>query len=316
VSGVRSAECGVRSAGPPAFKSELYPFASHFFDARGVQMHYLDEGAGEPVVMLHGNPTWSFYYRALVKGLRDSYRVIVPDHIGCGLSEKPDDTPYSYTLARRVDDLDALLEQLDIRENVTLVLHDWGGMIGMGWASRHPERVRRLIVLNTAAFHLMPGKRLPWSLWVVRNKPLGPLLVRGLNAFSRGAVRSCAIRPLAPAVRDAYLAPYDSWRNRIAVLRFVQDIPLRQGDPSFDIVTRIQEGLPRFRAVPMLICWGERDFVFDGDFLSEWRRRFPDAEVHTFPEAGHFVLEDAGRDILSLVRDFLARQPVRSGESG
>jgi haloalkane dehalogenase len=112
------------------------------------------------------------------------------------------------------------------------------------------------------------------------------------------------------------LAPHDSWRNRIAVLRFVQDIPLRQGDPSFDLVTRIQEGLPRFRAVPMLICWGERDFVFDGDFLSEWRRRFPDAEVHTFPEAGHFVLEDAVVDILPLVRDFLARQPVQSGESG
>ena len=177
---------------------DLYPFASHFIDLGGVRMHYLDEGAGQPVVMLHGNPTWSFYYRNLVLALRDSHRIVVPDHIGCGLSDKPDDAHYSYRLARRVDDLESLLELLGIHEDVTLVLHDWGGMIGMAWATRHPERVKRLVILNTAAFHLMPSKRLPWSLRIVRNTPLGLLLVRGLNAFSRGAVRYCTTRPLPP----------------------------------------------------------------------------------------------------------------------
>ncbi len=294
----------------------LYPFRDHYLDGAGGRLHFLDEGTGPPVVMLHGNPTWSFFYRDIVVALRDTYRIIVPDHIGCGLSAKPDDARYPYTLARRVEDVEALLDQLGVRANVTLVLHDWGGMIGMAWAAKHPERVQRLVVLNTAAFHLPPGKRLPWSLWLVRNTVLGPLLVRGLNAFSRGAVRYCTVKRLDPAVRYGYLAPYDSWRNRIAVLRFVQDIPLRPGDRSYDGVTQVQEGLHRFRGVPMLICWGERDFVFDRDYLAEWRRRFPAAEVHTFPEAGHFILEDAGAEVASRVRDFLARHSLLSGGTG
>jgi haloalkane dehalogenase len=292
---------------PPA---SLLPFAGHFLDLGGLRYHYLDEGRGEPVVMLHGNPTWSFFYRHLAAGLCDAWRVVVPDHIGCGLSDKPDDRRYPYTLRRRVDDLEALLGHLGLVEDLTLVLHDWGGMIGLAYASRHPERVRRLVVLNTAAFRLPAGKRLPWSLWLCRNTPLGPLLVRGLGAFSRGAVRLCCRRPLPPAVRAGYLAPYDSWANRIAVLRFVQDIPLGPGDPAFEIVTEVEKGLSRFAALPVLICWGLRDFVFDTDFLREWQRHFPRAEVHAFAEAGHYVLEDAGEEILPLVRDFLRRHPL------
>jgi haloalkane dehalogenase len=282
----------------------------HYLDLHGLRYHYLDEGRGEPVVMLHGNPTWSFYYRDLVRGLRDDYRTVVPDHIGCGRSDKPDDSHYPYTLERRVRDLEALLDHLGLCEDLTLVLHDWGGMIGMAFASRHPERVRRLVVLNTAAFRLPHGKRLPWSLWLCRDTPLGPLLVRGLNLFCRGAARFCARRRLPPAVRAGYLAPYDSWRNRIAVLRFVQDIPLRPGDPAYDLVSEVQDGLHRFRGRPMLVCWGGRDFVFDADFLAEWQRRFPEAEVHGFPDAGHYVLEDAGAAIVPLVRDFLKRHPL------
>lgn len=287
-----------------------YPFTSHFLDLAGVRLHYLDEGQGEPVVMLHGNPTWSFYYRGLVKALRPTNRVVVPDHIGCGLSDKPDDSRYSYTLARRVADLEALLDHLQLRDNLTLIVHDWGGMIGFAFAVRHPERIKRLIVLNTAAFHLPPGKQLPWSLWFCRKTPLGPLLIRGLNAFCRGAARYCSVQPLPAEVRAGYVAPYDSWRNRIAVERFVSDIPLTPADPSFQLVTEVQDGLARLRDLPMLICWGERDFVFDHDFFAEWRRRFPDAEVHTFPNAGHYVLEDAGAEIARLVFDFLAKHPL------
>jgi len=285
----------------------LFDVPSAVLDLGGLHYHYLDQGQGEPVIMLHGNPTWSFYYRGLVRALRDAYRTIVPDHIGCGRSDKPDDRSYDYTLARRVADLEALLEHLGIRENVTLVLHDWGGMIGMAYAHRHPERIRRLVILNTAAFLLPPGKRLPWRLWLCRHTWLGTLLVRGLNAFSRSAVKLCARKPLAAAVRDAYLAPYDSWQHRIAVLRFVQDIPLRPGDRSYALVKEVQEGLERFRDVPMLLCWGERDFVFDQHFREEWQRRFPRAEVHRFEQAGHYVLEDAGAEIAPLVRDFLGR---------
>jgi haloalkane dehalogenase len=275
----------------------------------GHRYHYIDEGQGEAVVMVHGNPTWSFVFRHLIAGLRDRYRVIAPDHIGCGLSDKPDDSQYEYRLRRRVDDLDALVEHLGLR-SLTLVLHDWGGMIGMAWASRHPERVKRLVILNTASFLMPQGKKLPWSLWLVRNTPLGPVLVRGLNAFSRGAVRYCVCKPLAPEVRAGYLKPYGSWKDRLAVLRFVQDIPLAPGDCGYDLVRSVQDGLHRFQDVPMLICWGAKDFVFDDHFLAEWQRRFPRAEVHRFADAGHLVLEDAGDRILPLVRDFFLRHPV------
>jgi cis-3-alkyl-4-acyloxetan-2-one decarboxylase len=289
--------------------NELYPFQGHFFERDGLRLHYLDEGSGEAVVMVHGNPTWSFYFRNLVLALRGSYRTIVPDHIGCGLSDKPGDAQYPYTLARRAEDLEALLDHLGLDHGVTLVLHDWGGMIGLVCAMRRPERIRRLVLLNTAGFLLPKTKRLPWSLWVCRNTPLGPLLVRGLNAFCRGAARFCCQRPLSPEVRSAYLRPYDSWSHRIAVLRFVQDIPLRPGDPSYDLVKRVQDNLDKFRGLPVLICWGERDFVFDEHFRAEWERRLPKAEMHRFPNAGHYVLEDAGEEIIPLVQLYLAAHP-------
>ncbi|MHB1425642.1 MAG: alpha/beta fold hydrolase [Gemmataceae bacterium] len=288
----------------------LYPFTSHYIDLGGLRYHYLDEGQGEPLVMLHGNPTWSFYYRNLVLGLRDAYRTIVPDHIGCGLSDKPDDSRYEYSLRQRVSDLEALLDRLELRDNLTLILHDWGGMIGMAFAHRHSERIKRLVILNTAAFPMPPGKRLPPSLWWCRAPVIGPLLVRGVNAFCRGALGHCVRKPLSCEVRTGYLAPYDSWRNRIAVLRFVQDIPLAPGDRGFDLVKEVADGLHRFASLPMLICWGERDFVFDRHFLDEWGRRFPAAEVHRFADAGHYVLEDAGAEILPLIRDFLRRHPL------
>ena len=292
---------------------DLYPFTGHHHDLGGVRCHYLDEGHGDPVVMLHGNSTWSFYYRNLVLALRDTRRCIVPDHIGCGRSDKPPLADYPYTLERRIDDLEALLEHLDVTARVTLVLHDWGGMIGMGYAVRHPERIERLVVLNTGAFTLPAGKRLPRTLWLCRNTPLGPFLVRGLNGFCRAAARMCVTRrPLPAAVREAYLAPHDSWANRISVLRFVQDIPLAPADPSYPVVAAVEEGLARFRDTPMLICWGDRDFVFDHHFLAGWQRHFPDAEVRRFPDAGHYVLEDAGEEIIPLVSQFLETHPVET----
>lgn len=287
----------------------LYPFAGKYLDLGGVRMHYLDEGTGEVVVCVHGNPTWSFYFRRLVSGLRDRNRVVVPDHIGCGLSDKPGDDVYSYTLGSRIDDLETLLARLDV-DRVTLVVHDWGGAIGLGWAVRHPERVRRLVILNTAAFHLLPDKRVPWQLRLVRDTPLGPPLVRGLNAFARGAAWvACARTRPTKEVRDAYCAPYDSWNARIATLRFVQDIPLEPGDRSYEVLSEVQRGLPGLASRPILICWGCRDFVFDRDYLAEWGRIYPDAEVHELPDCGHYVLEDAADEIVPLVRRFAASEP-------
>ena len=287
---------------------DLYPFTGQFLDRDGLCYHYLDEGSGAPVVMLHGNPTWSFYYRNLVQALSGSYRTIVPDHIGCGLSDKPGDDRYDYTLKSRVDDLERLLDHLGISEGITLVVHDWGGMIGMAFASRHPDRIRRLVVLNTGAFHLPKGKRFPLALRICRDSELNTFLVRGLNLFSGVAsLIGCKRKPMNGRLRRAYRAPYNTWEHRIATLRFVQDIPLRPGDKAYDIVTEVQNGLHRFRQLPMLICWGELDFVFDRHFLAEWRKHFPEAEVHSFPDCGHYILEDAAEEVIPLIKGFLAR---------
>jgi haloalkane dehalogenase len=289
---------------------ELYPFESRFLTVRGGhRYHYLDEGKGQPVIFVHGNPTWSFYWRELVKELRATHRCIAPDHVGCGLSDKPGDDAYEYTLERRVEDLSALVEHLHL-DKVTLVLHDWGGMIGLAWAVANPTRVARLVLLNTSGFRLPATKPLPWQLKLVRNLPgFGALSVRGLNAFAGLAVHMAAMKPLDPRVKAGLVAPYDSWRNRIATLRFVQDIPLAPGDRAWDAVLRVEEKLGSLRNVPTFIGWGEKDFVFDGHFLAEWGRHLPDAQVKTFPEAGHYVLEDARDELVPLIRDFIAREP-------
>ncbi len=283
-----------------------YPFTGKTLDLDGLSYHYLDEGAGDPVVMVHGNPSWSFYYRNLVLALRGSYRCIVPDHIGCGFSDKPGDDRYDYTLSRRIDDLERLIDNLGLARKITLVLHDWGGMIGMGYAHRHPERIARIVLLNTAAFHLPGEKTFPLGLRICRDTPLGTMLVRGFNAFSVGAsIVGCKKHPMPHELRQAYRSPYDSWANRIATLRFVQDIPLAPQDRNYALVSEIAAGLERFSPLPVAIFWGELDFVFDCTFLKEWVRRFPGARVRSYPDAGHYILEDMKEEVVPLIADFL-----------
>lgn len=296
-----------------AISRDLYPFDGRFVEVGGLRLHCLDEGRGHPVVMVHGNPTWSFYYRELVKALRGDHRCIVPDHIGCGLSDKPASVAYPYTLERRVEDLLAVLAQLVPTGPFTLVVHDWGGMIGLAAASRFPERVARLVVLNTAAFGLPETKRFPARLGLIRNSGLGAFLVLRLNAFARGATFMATARGLPPAVKAAYTAPYDTPEHRIATLRFVQDIPLAPGEPGYDLVKDVGDQLgARFARTPTLICWGAQDWVFDDHFLRVWREKLPHAEVHRWEDAGHYVLEDRRDDVIARVQDFFRRYPVES----
>jgi pimeloyl-ACP methyl ester carboxylesterase len=286
--------------------TKSFPFKRNFINRNGHQYHYVNEGQGSPVVMVHGNPSWSFYYRNLVTELSENHQCIVPDHIGCGLSDKPSDEGYDYTLVNRIDDLVALLDHLDVKENITLVVHDWGGMIGMGYAARYPERIKRLVVLNTGAFHLPKAKKLPPALWLGRNTFVGTLLVRGFNAFSSVASYIGVKRqPMSKEIRQAYVAPFNSWKNRISTLRFIQDIPLKPGDRNYQLVAEISDSLEQFNKLPMLICWGLKDFVFDKYFLAEWQKRFPDAKVHTFDDCGHYILEDASAEVVPLINNFL-----------
>jgi cis-3-alkyl-4-acyloxetan-2-one decarboxylase len=281
----------------------LYPFDSHRITIDGHAVHYVDEGpaGAPPLLLLHGNPTWSFLWREVIAAFRGGMRVVAPDHLGCGLSDRPQDWPYR--LAGHVDNLERLVLDLDLRE-ITLGLHDWGGAIGMGLAARHPDRIARLVIFNTAAF---PARRLPWRIAVCRVPGLGDVAVRGLNGFVRAATFMACVRRLRGAVREGYLAPYGSWRDRIGVLRFVQDIPMDPGHPSWGTLVEIEASLARFRDRPALVVWGERDWVFTPAFREEWQRRLPGAEAHAIPDAGHLVVEDATPRVLELMRSFLSR---------
>lgn len=282
---------------------DLYPFQTNHITVPGGTISYVDEGDGPPVVLLHGNPTWSFYYRRLILGLREQHRVIAPDHMGCGLSSRPQ--RYPYRLTDHIDNLSRLLVELDLGP-VDLVIHDWGGAIGMGWAVRNPDLVHRIVVLNTAAF-LSP--RLPLRIAVCKIPGFGALSVRGLNAFAVAATIMAVERPLEPAVRRGYMLPYDTWANRIAHLRFVQDIPMGPRHPTWAVVDAIDRELPCLHAKPMQILWGGKDWCFDDHFLAGWLQRFPRAQAVRFDTAGHYVLEDAHEEVIPRVAEFL-RNPT------
>jgi pimeloyl-ACP methyl ester carboxylesterase len=274
---------------------------------RGQRMHYLDEGPRDapPVLMLHGNPTWSFYYRNLVIALRGQFRCIVPDHLGCGMSDKPNDSEYDYRLKSRVADIATLVSHLDLKSPLALVVHDWGGMIGFSWAVDNPDQVDKMVVLNTAAFPLPENKKMPAALSLVRDTAVGAYLVTRFNAFSGIAARVAFKKPVSKEIRQAYKLPYDSPENRIATLRFVQDIPLSEKDPGFDILNNTAERLHLLQEKPCLIAWGERDFVFDAPFLNKWLEYFPDAETHRFADCGHYVLEDGGPALIDTISNFI-----------
>ena len=223
----------------PDWLRRLYPFEPKTFACGQARMSYVDEGprVDEAVLLLHGNPTWSFYYRNLIGALvRAGWRCVAPDHIGMGLSDKPQD--YPYCLGAHIENLNGLVEHLGLRR-VHLVVHDWGGAIGFGWAVRHPDKVGRIVILNTAAF---PAPQMPLRIRLCQTPLAGEWLVRGLNGFVRPATRMAVHRrPLAADVKQGYLFPYDSWANRIGAARFVADIPMRAGHPSMALLERSEE---------------------------------------------------------------------------
>ncbi len=287
----------------PAWLQREYPFTPRTLPTpAGATMSYVDEGprSDSAVLMVHGNPTWSYYYRHLVAALRDTRRCVVPDHIGMGFSEKPED--YDYTLATRINDLEALVGRLGLK-SIDLVVHDWGGAIGFGFAGRHARLVRRIVILNTAAF---PSERIPGRIAVCKARPLGPWLVRGLNGFAWPATwMAMGRRSLSADEKRGYLLPYDSWANRVAVSGFVQDIPMSPRHPTWATLAAVAAGIEQFGDRPALIVWGGRDFCFDGSFLAEWKRRLPAAAVHRLADAGHYVLDDAREDVVPRVATFL-----------
>lgn len=292
----------------------LYPFGSHWLDTPGGRLHYVDEGPQPSpdvtlpptLLFVHGNPTWSFHWRILIGALKSRYRCVAPDHLGCGLSDKPSHT---LRLDDHVDNLRSLIEELDPGD-VTLVAQDWGGAIGLGAMLRAPERLGRIVLLNTGAF---PPPQIPWQLRACRLPIVGRLAVQGANLFSRGALRSTLARRkrLDPDVEAGYLAPYDSWNHRLAVYGFVKDIPSGPRHPTWCTLAQIESGLPTFADRPALLIWGMRDWCFRPDCLERFVRAWPQADVRRLEDVGHWVMEDAPEETLSIVERFLAATDSR-----
>ena len=264
----------------------------------GASMAYVQAGEGPPVLFVHGNPTWSWMWRRPMAALARSHRCVAVDHVGMGRSEKP--TDYSYRLDRHAENLLALVRHLDMRD-VTLVVHDWGGPIGLLAAVREPGRFARLVISNTAAFR---SDRMPWQIGLARS-PVGSLLVRGPNLFVRGLMRQGVVNRsvITRDVREGYVWPYQNWADRVALHRFVKDVPTAPAHPSWPHLVEVEEGLASLKDKPTLLPWGVGDWCFGRPFLEEFQKRMPWAETVEL-HAGHLVTEDRPEEYCAALAEF------------
>lgn len=277
---------------------KVYPFKSNFLQLGSHNLHYVDEGEGRPILMLHGNPTWSFYYRNLIQTFSPKFRTIVPDHMGCGMSDKPQD--YEYSLETHIQNAYKLIKFLDLKK-IILIVHDWGGAIGFGLATRYPELFDRIVILNTAAY---TDSHIPQRINLLRQGKMGEWLTRKLNLFAWPATFMTTQRPLPKKIKEGYLLPYDSWENRVAVARFVQDIPMEKDHKTYHTMREIESRLQSLPH-PKLILWGGKDFCFNKHFFEKWVQIYPEAEAHWYAKAGHYVLEDALDEVSGEIWKFI-----------
>jgi len=268
-----------------------------YYDNNGIKMYYVDQGWGDVIVMLHGNPTWSFFFRGLIEGLSKTNRVIAPDHIGMGFSDKPQSADYS--LAFHIDNLERLIEHLKLKD-ITLIVHDWGGAIGFGYTVNHLQNVRKIVILNSSAFY---DPRVPWRIALCTSF-LGSFLVRRLNLLVKAAVRMAVCAKLPNETRAKYLEPYDTFDNRIGVYAFLRDIPMKKEHRTRQLLDYIESRLGEIDS-EILILWGAGDFCFTRHFFDRWRAFFPLARTKLYENAGHYILEDVPGEVLQEIEEFM-----------
>lgn len=285
-----------------------WPFAPQYHTVNGVTLHYVDEGSGEPMVLVHGDPTWGYLYRHFIPPLAQQYRCLVPDHMGMGKSSVPR-TPYPYLLQHHITNFEALMLHLDVA-NITLVLHDWGGPVGLGFAVRHPDRLKRLVLMNTWAFARWPGGPLPKLLEIIRSAR-GEKFVLERHGYLEPALQGTTyhVERLTPTVLAAYRAPFPTPASRLALLCWSRDIPTHIAAPSYRVMQHIEHGLAQFAHTPVLLIWGMRDPVLGEPVLRLWQSVFPQAWTRTIEDASHFVQEDASERIVPWIETFCAAYP-------
>jgi haloalkane dehalogenase len=275
-----------------------YPFEPHYFHSAQGLMHYVDEGFGEPLVFLHGNPTWSFMYRQLIGSLSNSFRCVAPDYIGFGLSEKPANVSYSPRM--HAQNIESLIGSLGLEE-ITLVMHDWGGPIGMSFALAHPSKIKRLIVLNTW-FWSLRGHVRAHLYSVLVGGPIGRFLCRQFNAFPRIAMAFAFANKskLTRHLHRQYIEPFHDADSRNGTWRFVQAVTRES-----EWLKELWEHRDRLCDVPTLVLWAADDLVFGEADRERWISAFRDHRVQTFSGVGHFIAEEAGRKLIKPVEEFL-----------
>lgn len=282
----------------PGFLKKLLPFESRYADVSGHKLHYIDEGSGPVVLLLHGNPTWCFYYRDLIARLRTKFRVIAPDHLGCGLSEHPDKR---FRARDRMAHLEEFLSALGI-EKFSLVVHDWGGPIGTGVAVRNVDKIEKVVYLNTT---ITETESLPLIIKTAAKPFPGKFLTKYSTRFLKLTVEVGAAKKLSKEVIDGYLYPYRTSKDRTAIWNFVDDIPFSSAHPTYQEMVWIAKGLPELAKKPVQVIWGLKDPCFHKEMLNKLLKHFPNASVLEIPEASHLVLEDAKDLAFDAIEKFL-----------
>lgn len=304
----------------PADWKRLYPFASNYFELEpSVRMHYVDQrpkldhstsqlpdadasSVAKPcIVAVHGNPTWSFYYRSIVQEFCGAHRVLAVDHVGCGLSDKPQ--RYDYCLARHTENLVRWIDALEL-DRIVMVVHDWGGAIGLGAAIQRIDRIAGLVVLNTGAF---PPPYVPLRIAACRLPILGSFAMRYLNAFALAATRMAIDRldRLDPSVQAGLLAPYDTPANRVGIDAFVRDIPLSDRHRTYRVLKDLERDLPKLSHLPIQLVWGMKDWCFRPECLRRFQGVWPQAISNELVDVGHYVMEEAPQDVVKVLGKLL-----------
>lgn len=294
----------------PSKLQALYPFknaSNNYYRLKsGYQLHFVDEGTGHPIVMLHGNPTWSFFYRGIITAFSSTNRCLALDNLGCGLSDKPQACVYN--LETHVNNTLEWLAHLDI-ERFTLIIHDWGGPIGLGVIRYLWSQVDRVVILNTSG---LLSQNIPWRIACLRAPHLSNFLLRRLNLFVRAAGYMTTKQALTPEIRTAYAYPYRSYSDRVAIAGFVQDIPLTTRHPTYPYFKELEATTYKLYQKPTLICWGGKDFCFNDTFYKAWQSLLPNGQFEYFPSAGHYVLEDALDPIIKRIQNFITENTPQS----
>lgn len=276
-----------------------YDFAPNYFepagDLAGIRMHYLDEGDGEPILLLHGEPTWSFLYRKMIPALAPRFRVIAPDYIGFGRSDKPTDRDW-YTYERHVDSIVQLFEHLDLRD-ITVVVQDWGGPIGLRCAVEHEDRFGRLVILNTGI--MRPGPNWPsdafmqWRNYAERHPDLDVAFI----------IQASTVTDLSQEVLDAYAAPWPDSASKAGVAAFPLLVPLSEADPGAAEMVRTGDALREW-SKPALVAFSDSDPIFPQAAGERLASRIPGAKFVPITGAAHFLQEDKGEEIADVILEF------------